>query len=97
VRQVFGQHLPQVMLVDDQHAVEQLAAQVSIIRSQTASLVAPVLTMGLISRGRRDIPSDAFDDRRPLQLDTRVRVAEILRVDSEPPDRAGLPVAAEGS
>jgi hypothetical protein len=27
VNQVFGQDLPQVMLIDDQHAVEKLAAQ----------------------------------------------------------------------
>jgi hypothetical protein len=38
VRQVLGQHPAQVLLVDDQQAVEEFPAQVPMIRSQIASL-----------------------------------------------------------
>jgi hypothetical protein len=56
-----------------------------------------VLTIELTGRGRRDIPSAAFDNRQPLQLDAGIRIIKILRVASEPPGRAGLPVVGEGS
>lgn len=43
-----------------------------------------VLTIELVSRGRRDIPSDAYNDHEPLRLDVGSRIVEILQVTSRP-------------
>ncbi len=43
-----------------------------------------VLTVELVSRGRKDIPNDAYNDREPLQLDVGARIVEILQVTSRP-------------
>src|SRR5713101_4736271 len=43
-----------------------------------------VLTIELVSRGRKDIPSDAFNDRQPLQLDVGAPIVEVLQVTSKP-------------
>jgi hypothetical protein len=40
VTQVFGQHPAQVVLIDDQHPVQEFPAQVPIIRSQIAFALA---------------------------------------------------------
>jgi hypothetical protein len=42
------------------------------------------LTIELISRGRKDIPSEAYDDGRPLHLDVGALVVEVLQVSCEP-------------
>lgn len=42
------------------------------------------LTIELISRGRKDIPSDAYNDGQPLQLDVGTHVVEVIQVASEP-------------
>lgn len=55
------------------------------------------LTIELVSRGRRDIPSDAYNDRQPLQLDVGAPIVEVLQVTSQP---AALPtpkVLADGT
>jgi hypothetical protein len=43
-----------------------------------------VLTVELISRGRKDIPNDAYNDGQPLQLDVGASIVEILQITSEP-------------
>src|ERR1019366_3821474 len=43
-----------------------------------------VVTVELVSRGRRDIPSEAYDDRQPLVLDVGARIVEVLQVTSGP-------------
>lgn len=48
------------------------------------------LTIELISRGRKDIPSDAYDGGQPLHLDVGASVVEVLQVSSEP-DSLPLP------
>jgi hypothetical protein len=56
-----------------------------------------VVTIDLTSRGRRDIPSEAFNDRQPLQFDVGAPVVEVLQVTSGQADRPALPVIADGS
>ena len=43
-----------------------------------------VLTVELTSRGRKDIPDDAYNGGQPLQLDVGSRIIEILQITSEP-------------
>jgi len=43
-----------------------------------------VVTVELVSRGRRDIPSEAFDSGQPLVLDVGARIVEVLQVTSGP-------------
>src|SRR6266496_479354 len=43
-----------------------------------------VLTLELVSRGRKDIPSEAYDDHQPLRLDIGARIVEVLQATSEP-------------
>lgn len=43
-----------------------------------------VLTVELISRGRKDIPNDAYNGGQPLQLGVGSRIVEILQITSEP-------------
>ena len=43
-----------------------------------------VVTVELVSRGRKDIPSEAYDDRQPLVLDVGARIVEVLQVTSGP-------------
>jgi hypothetical protein len=42
------------------------------------------LTIELASRGRKDIPNEAFNDHQPLRLDVGAPVVEILQITSEP-------------
>jgi hypothetical protein len=53
-----------------------------------------VLTVELISRGRKDIPNDAYNGGQPLQLDVGSRIVEILQITSEPETRPPPQVAA---
>ena len=50
----------------------------------------------LVSRGRLDIPRNAFDGDEPLQLDVSAPIVEILNVATSP-DRANPPVKYAGS
>ncbi|HEY5356196.1 MAG TPA: hypothetical protein VIJ82_00620 [Streptosporangiaceae bacterium] len=43
-----------------------------------------LLEINLISRGRRDIPSSAFDSGRPIEIDTNAQVTAVLEVRSKP-------------
>ena len=43
-----------------------------------------VLTVELVSRGRKDISSDAYNNDQPLEIDVGSRIVEILQVTSEP-------------
>ena len=56
-----------------------------------------VLTIELASRGRKDIPSDAFNDHQPLELDVGSRIVETLQVISEPTTLPQPQVTAEGT
>ena len=53
------------------------------------------LTIELISRGRKDIPSDTYNDGQPLHLDVGAHVVEVLQVTSEPPTLPHPCVSAE--
>jgi hypothetical protein len=46
-----------------------------------------VVNIELVSRGRRDIPRDAFDGGEPLCLDVGVPIVECLQVKISPSDR----------
>ena len=46
-----------------------------------------VVNIELVSRGRRDIPRDAFDGGEPLCLDVGVPIVECLQVKISPTDR----------
>lgn len=56
-----------------------------------------VLTVDLVSRGRTDIPSDAYNDRQPLQLDVGARIVEILQVTCEPQTLQAPHITAGGT
>jgi hypothetical protein len=56
-----------------------------------------VLTLEIVSRGRKDIPSDAFDDYQPLQLDVGERIVEVLQVTSEPATQPAPQITANGT
>jgi hypothetical protein len=56
-----------------------------------------VVTIDLTSRGRRDIPSDAYDKNQPLQLDAGAPVVEVLQVTSSVAARPAPPVTADGT
>jgi hypothetical protein len=68
------------------------------LRHRGTTLADPhVLTVDLISRGRKDIPSDAYNDRQPLQLDVGARIVEILQVTSEPQTLQPPQIATDGT
>ena len=55
------------------------------LRHKGTVLTAPrVLEVRLVSRGRKDIPSSAYDGGKPLRLDVGARIVEVLQVTSEP-------------
>jgi hypothetical protein len=55
------------------------------LRHRGTALADPrVVTVELVSRGRRDIPSEAFDSGQPLVLDVGARIVEVLQVTSGP-------------
>jgi hypothetical protein len=56
-----------------------------------------VLTLELVSRGRKDIPSDAYDDHQPLQLDVGARIVEVLQATSKPTSLLAPQLAADGT
>jgi hypothetical protein len=53
------------------------------------------LTIELSSRGRKDIPSGAYNDGQPLQLNVGAHVVEVLQVTSEPETLPHPQVSAE--
>jgi hypothetical protein len=55
------------------------------------------LTVELVSRGRKDIPSDAYNDGEPLKLNIGAPIVEILQVASEPATLPVPAVAADGT
>jgi len=60
--------------------------------------VAPYeLDIKLAGRGRKDIPSDAFDDRNPLTLDVGTRIVKIIGATSVPKTTPTPPIAAAGT
>jgi hypothetical protein len=56
-----------------------------------------VLTLGLVSRGRKDIPSDAYNDHEPLRLDVGARIVEVLQTTSKPETLAAPQITADGT
>jgi len=56
-----------------------------------------VLTLQLISRGRKDIPSDAYNDHQPLRLDVGIRIVEILQVTSRPKTLGAPEITIDGT
>jgi hypothetical protein len=56
-----------------------------------------LLEVTLRARGRRDIPSSAFDQGRPLVFDLGARIVKVLQVRWSPTSSLAPPVAIEGS
>jgi hypothetical protein len=56
-----------------------------------------VLTIELASRGRKDIPNDAYNDHQPLEFDVGSRIVEILQVISEPKTLPKPEITTDGS
>jgi hypothetical protein len=68
------------------------------LRHRGRMLVDPrALTVELVSRGRKDIPSDAYNDGKPLKLDLGAPIVEVLQVASEPATLPVPAVAADGT
>src|ERR1039457_824334 len=68
------------------------------LRHRGTALADPrVVTVELVSRGRRDIPSEAFDSGQPLVLDIGARIVEVLQVTSGPGILPGPRITAEGA
>lgn len=56
-----------------------------------------ILTVELLSRGRKDITSDDFHDQQPLRLDVGARIVEVLKTASEPETVITPKVATDGT
>ncbi len=56
-----------------------------------------LLEVTLIARGRRDIPSSAFDQGRPLVFDLGAEIVKVLQVRCSPASSLVPPVTNEGS
>lgn len=72
--------------VDAQQAVRPNRRAEGHLRDQEARLP-HVVNVELTSRGRSDIPRDAFDGGKPLCLDVGAPIVECLQVTTTPPDR----------
>ena len=55
------------------------------------------VTITIVSRGRKDIANDAYNDGQPLRLDVGAPVVELLQVISEPATLPPPAVAADGT
>jgi hypothetical protein len=61
-------------------------------------LVKPrIVTVQLVSRGRRDIAREAFDDGKPVCLDLSTPIVQCVKVTTSPPDRPDPSYALDGS
>ena len=68
------------------------------LRHHDAVIAEPhVLEIELASRGRRDIPSSAFDGGEPIRLDVGTPIVALLQVTSEPAFLTFPKVAVEGT
>src|SRR6266496_1378600 len=56
-----------------------------------------VLTLELVSRGRKDIPSEAYDDHQPLLLNVGARIVEVLQATSRPAAQPAPRITAAGT
>ena len=55
-----------------------------------------VMNIELESKGRHDIPRDAFDGGEPLCLDVGAPIIEVLKITRTPHDRGSVPVKVDG-
>lgn len=61
------------------------------------ALAAPhVLEIELISRGRKDTPSSAYDSAKPMRLDVGARIVGVLRTTSHPESLSVPKVIVDG-
>jgi hypothetical protein len=69
------------------------------MRERVMSLLRPpyLLEVTLTARGRRDIPSSAFDQGRTLVFGLGARIVKVLQVRCSPASSLAPPVAIEGS
>src|ERR1022692_1784836 len=68
------------------------------LRHRGTALADPrVVTVELVSRGRRDIPSEAFDSGQPLVLDVGAPIVEVLQVTSGPGILPGPRITPDGA
>ena len=56
-----------------------------------------VLTLELVSRGRKDIPSEAYDGHQPLLLGVGARIVEVLQAASMPASQPPPQITAGGT
>lgn len=56
-----------------------------------------VVELTLASRGRKDIPSDAYDGGTPIRIDVGARIIELLRTTSSPTELVRPRVAIDGT
>jgi hypothetical protein len=64
----------------------------------TRQLAKPrIVTVQLVSRGRRDIAREAFDDGKPVCLDLSTPIVQCVKVTSSPSDRPDPLYALDGS
>ena len=56
-----------------------------------------VVEVELVSRGRLDIPSSAFDQGKPLRMDVNAKIIDLLKVTTMPVDRANPDFSINGS
>lgn len=56
-----------------------------------------VVSVQLVSRGRRDIAREAFDDGKPLSLDLGTPIVECVKVTTSPQDRSDPAWTLDGS
>ena len=64
----------------------------------TRQLVKPrIVTVQLVSRGRRDIAREAFDEGKPVCLDLSTPIVQCVKVATSPSDRPDPSYALDGS
>jgi hypothetical protein len=79
-RMMYGMPLAAPMLVAPQGVRGELE-----LRHRGVPLDAPhVVELKLVNRGRRDIPTSAFDNGTPITLDTGAKIIELLQTTSDP-------------
>jgi hypothetical protein len=64
---------------------------------EPAASASEILKLEIRGRGRRDIPSDAFDDERPLSIDIGTQIVQVLDVESKPEALPRPRVSVEGT
>ncbi|MGV4988642.1 hypothetical protein ACVB8X_43270 [Streptomyces sp. NRAIS4] len=70
---------------------------VEVTRAGTALADPQVIKVGLANRGRRDVPSSAFDSGQPIKIDVGVPIVDILDMMSKPAHHQLPSITSTGS